>query len=69
MGQEPPEGYPRIPENSGGGAGNPEDLERSRAEQQQIWENMAARLSAERGHPVSVAEAKAELQAELSPKP
>ena len=67
MGDEMPEGnYPRIPQNSGGGAGKPEDLERARAEQQANLEAISARLSAERGRPVSVAEVRAEMNAKVS---
>ena len=69
MGEQLPEGYPGIPKNSGGEAGTPEDLERAQAESKTNWETLAARLSVERGHPVSVEEAKAEVQAKLSPKP
>jgi hypothetical protein len=68
MGDEMPKGnYPRIPQNSGGGAGSPEDLERSRAEQQAALERVAARLSAQRGYPVSVEEVRAEMNAKVGP--
>ena len=65
MGQELPEGYPRIPKNSGGGAATPEDLARLQEEALNNWTARAARLSAERGQPVSVAEAQAEYRATI----